>query len=405
MALFFISLCIFSNSFGKNNEFKVLLREKESYRTYYEMKELSNLISDHSFDGEYFKIVLGKSNTPISFNHEDKELILKAATVYYHLSESRNFWINKIKSETAEKLSKITVRLEIRNQFDELGHYANDNRNPQFNNALSIPEGETPTWVPSNRRDKWYKEIWYRPMKIIPTKDLGDLGLNPITVALLSLEKPLISFLQNQLNNRIVMEFFYRRYLARPLYKDIFRYAGTYALFKIMYFGSKRSDNLLKEKYYYLDSAMVPEITYHEYAHIILSERLEMTHSTPVNEGMADYFAAAQSNLKKIYESVPNRNNAASKNTQEKKKYIHWDESNRNANADFTLSVLWDVRESLGEKVGNEVIYEARNYLKTETATISQELLKAILKACDVKCEIPRRDKLKLFETFSWKGF
>ncbi len=400
-----MALCGLSNIYAQEKEFKVLLREKESYKTYFSLKPLPDLISDQSFDGKYFKIVLGKSNHPIPFNHEDEDLILKAATVYFHLNESRNFWLNKMKSEAAERLSKITVRLEITNQFDELGHYAHDNRSPQFNNALSIPEGETPVWVPSTRKDKWYKEIWYRPMKIIPTKELGDLGPNPITIALISLEKPLISFLQNQLNNRIVMEFFYRTYLTRPIYKDIFRYAGTYALFKIIHQVSRRSDHLLKEKYYYLDTAMVPEITYHEYAHIILSDHLQMTHSTPVNEGMADYFAAIQTGMQKIYASVANRSNAASKNTQEKRKYYHWDEANRNASADFTLSVLWDVKETLGEKIGNKVIYEARNYLRTESATISNELLSAILKACELKCDVPRRDKLKLFETFSWKGF
>ncbi len=403
--IFLISLLLNAHSFGGEKEFKVLLRKRNSYVTYLAFKKLPNLLSNDSFDGKHFKIVLGKTNTPIPFFHENEDLILKAATVYYHLNDARNFWIQKMGSEMAQSLQKITVRLEIKNQFDELGHFAHDNRNPQYNNALSIPEGETPEWVPQSRKDKWFKEIWYRPMKIIPTKELGSLGPNPLTLSLMALQNPLISFLKNEVNNRIAREFFYRNYLKRPLLEDLFRYAGTYALFKLIHYSSKRGDQLFKEKYYYLDTAMVPEISYHEYAHIILSENLQMTHSTPVNEGLADYFAAAQTNLTKIYASVPKRSNSATKNTREKKKYTHWDELNRNASSDFTLSVLWDVRESLGEKMGNSVIYEARKYLSTDRSNISNELLNAILRACEVKCEKPQRDKLKLFETFSWKGF
>lgn len=404
--LIFIFLLLFNtHSFGSEKEFKVLLRKKNSYATYLTFKILPDLVSNESFDGKNFKIVLGKTNTPIPFFHENGDLILKAATVYYHLNDARNFWIQKMGSEMAQSLQKITVRLEIKNQFDELGHFAHDNRNPQYNNALSIPEGETPEWVPQSRRDKWFKEIWYRPLKVIPTKELGSLGPNPLTISLMALQNPLISFLKNEVNNRIAREFFYRNFLKRPLLEDLFRYAGTYALFKLIHYSSKRGDQLFKEKYYYLDTAMVPEISYHEYAHIILSEKLQMTHSTPVNEGLADYFAAAQTNLSKIYASVPKRSNSATKNTKEKKKYIHWDELNRNASSDFTLSVLWDVRESLGEKMGNSVIYESRKYLSTDSSNISHELLNAILRACEVKCEQPKRDKLKLFETFSWKGF
>jgi hypothetical protein len=120
---------------------------------------------------------------------------------------------------------------------------------------------------------------------------------------------------------------------------------------------------------------------------------------------MADYFAAVQSKKRKIYAKVSGFSNSAYKDTQEKRKYSHWDESDRNATSDFTLSVLWDVRETLGGEVADQVIYSARNYLKTGSSTISDGLLRSILRACDLHCDSPVRDKLKLYETFSWKGF
>lgn len=385
--------------------FKVLLRKEKSSRTYYQMKEMKDLESTNSFDGKYFKIILGKGSEAISFDEEDKALLTKAATVYYHLNEARDFWVNYIKSEVAKKLPKIVIRLEIINQFNELGHFAHDNRTPQYNNALSIPSGETPEWVPSDRQDKWGKEIWFRPKKVISTKDLPSPGPNPITTGLMALEKPLINYTERQFNRRLIEEFFYPAYADRPLYDDMIRYAGTFAIMKVVIFGARYTDPLFIEKWYYLDTAMVPEVAYHEYAHVVLSDNLEMSHSTPVNEGLADYFAAVQSDKRKIYAKVSGFSNAAAKDTQEKSKYSHWDESNRNATSDFALSVLWDVRETIGNEIGDKVVYEARNYLETKSSTLSDGLLRAILRACEVKCENPRRDKLKLYETFALKGF
>jgi hypothetical protein len=112
-----------------------------------------------------------------------------------------------------------------------------------------------------------------------------------------------------------------------------------------------------------------------------------------------------QSKKRKVYAKVPGRSNAQSKDTQEKQIYSHWHESNRMATADFTLSVLWDVRETLGPDVGDKVVYQARNYLETKSSSISHGLLRAILKACDEICPSPRVEKLKLYRTFSRKGF
>ena len=44
---------------------------------------------------------------------------------------------------------------------------------------------------------------------------------------------------------------------------------------------------LFTRKWYKFDSALVPEIIYHEFAHLALSDNLELSHSTPVIEGMA----------------------------------------------------------------------------------------------------------------------
>lgn len=401
-----LGLLLSTSVFAETDKmFEVLLRQQGSNRTYYDEVKLKDLESENSFDGKYFKIVKGKEKEAITFDEKDEEIRLKAANVYYHLTEARDFWVKHIQSDVAAALPRMIVRLDIKNQYDELGHFANDNRTPQFNNALTIPEGQTPEWVPADKQDKWGKEIWFRPMKSILTKDLGPMGPNPLTQGLMALERPLLDYTQNQFSQRLMEQFFYPAYVSRPLHEDVIRYVGTFAVMKLVIYGSRYADNLFIDKYYYLDTAMIPEIAYHEYAHVVLSDHLQMSHSTPVNEGMADYFAAVQSQTRKVYGKVPGYSNAAPKDTKQKKKYSHWDESNRNATADFTLSVLWDVREVLGPDIGDRVVYEARNHLKTETSTISDGLLRAILRACETKCESPRRDKYKLYEAFMDKGF
>ncbi len=386
-------------------KFRILMRQETSNKVYYTEAEMPDLESNDSFDGKYFKIVKGKSKEAVRFDEANEELLLKAANTYYHLNKARDFWVNDIESEEAMKMPKMVVRVEMTNQFDDLGHFAHDNKAPQYNNALSVPEGETPSWVPADKQDKWGKEIWFRPMKKILTSELGPMGPNPLTQGLMALERPLLDYTANQFNQRLMEQFFYPAYVSRPLYQDVIRYVGTFALMKVMIYGSKHTDRLFIDKYYYLDTAMLPEIAYHEYAHVVLSDKLMMSHSTPMNEGMADYFAAVQSGKRKVYGKVPGHSNAAPKDTQEKRTYTHWDESNRFATADFTLSVLWDVRETLGAEIADKVIYQARNYLKTETSTISDGLLRAILRACEDKCLQPRNDKYKLYETFTRKGF
>jgi hypothetical protein len=405
IALGFLCFCVALSSFA-HDEFTVLQRKENNLGTFFQKVKLTDLESTDSFEGKYFTIVKSKSNEAIKFDDEDKELVKKAATVYHHLTKARSFWISHVKSDMPAKTAKVVVRLDITNLFDEQGHFANDKRSPQFNNALSIPGGQTPSWVPAEKQDKWEKEIWFRPKKVISTKDLPATGEpNPLTQVFEQVEPKLISYSQNKLTHSIFERIFYPTYASGSINRDLYIFAGTIAMSKAVLEVSKKMDPLFIEKWFYLDTAMVPEVIYHEYAHVMLSDHLAMSHSTPVNEGLADYFAAIMSGKRKVYAKVSGFSNSRPKDTQNKKPYGHWDEANRFATGDFVLAVLWDVRETLGEESADKVIYEARKTLQTETATISDHLLRAILNACDKVCQQPKIDKLKLYQTFSKRGF
>ncbi len=386
--------------------FRVLVRQDHSTKTAYREVELTDLESSSSFDGKYFQIVKGRSREPISFHDEDRDLVLKAANTYYHLTLAREFWLNKIQSERPHQIPKLIIRLNISNLFDDQGHFAHDNRDPQFNNALSIPAGRTPEWVPPGREDVWGPEIWFRPKKVIDTRTFpNDLGPNPATQVLTAMEHPLINYAQNQLQVSLIERMVYPSYSNGSYQSDLIRFAGTIALTRFLISASKRMDPLFMEKWFYLNTAMVPEVVYHEYAHIVLSDRLKMSHSTPVIEGMADYFAAAHANKRKVYAKVPGRSTSNPKDPYNKKPYSHWSESNRTASSDFVLAVLWDVRDVLGEETANKLVYHARKYLSTDSSTISDHLLRSILRSCEDICAAPRLDKLRLYEKFAARGF
>ncbi len=404
MKYLLISLLLAGSAYA--DTFRVLVRQDHSTRTAYREVELSDLESSDSFDGKYFRIVKGKGKEAVSFHDEDKEIVLKAANTYYHLTEARKFWLEKMGAERIHAIPQLTVRIDISNLFDDQGHFAHDNRDPQFNNALSVPAGRTPEWVPEDRVDAWGPEIWFRPKKVIDTRVfLNEMGPNPLTQTLQALEHPVINYARNSLQVSLVERLFYPSYSTGSIQGDLLRFAGTIAMTRFLIGASKRMDPLFLEKWFYLDTAMVPEVVYHEYAHIVLSDSLKISHSTPVIEGLADYFAAAQANKRKVYAKVPGRSTSNPKDPYNKKPYSHWSEANRAASSDFVLAVLWDVREVLGEEISNKLIYQSRQYLATESATISDHLLRAILRACDDVCEAPRLDKLKLYEKFSARGF
>lgn len=395
-----IALLLFvysSNIFA--NEFSVIDRRDHSTKTYFKKVILEDLTSNTHFEGKYFKIVYKKSNEPIPFNAE-KEIVQRAANIYYHLTQAKNFW----QKMNPQVFSQLTIRLDITNNYSQLGHFSNDNLDPQYNNALSVPEGETPDWVPADKQDKWGKEIWFRPMKMISTKDMVyDLGPNPVTLALKQMQAPFINYTVNKFNQTLMNHAFYAALTKNSLGEDVGRFIGTLALTYFLIETSKKMDPLFVEKWFYLDTSMVPEVIYHEYAHLILSDELEMSHSTPVIEGYADYFAAIMSNKRKVYAKVPGYSNSNPKDPYHERHYTHLDELN--ATSDFVLAVLWDVRETLGAEVADQVIYESRKKLETRSATINQHMIRAILDTCSEICPSPRVDRLKLYETFRKRGF
>ena len=378
-------------------------------------RKLDNLFCGKGFEGKYFKVVYKKDNLAVSFDSEP-ELVRRAANVYYHLSIAREFWATQIDSEYVKKLDQITVRIEITNGFSRLGHYTNDDLLENYNNAWTIPEGRTPRWA--EEQDVWGKEIWFSPMKKIESRRLvTSNGQNPLTNALTGLEGPVINYTQNSLTFEVLDHLAYPEYQSTTLLESVVTHMGVMA---IMFGAVKLStymDKLFMEKYYYLDTAMIPEVIYHEFGHVALSDKLKPVHSIAVIEGMADYFATRIAGTVKMYRGIKEFSNNAYKNAKSKKFYHPVLEHENNADSDFTLSLLWRVRMEL-EKANfrrqskgrpavaniDQLIYETRNNIDFESSIL--ELTQALKSTCykSVACDNKRLAIGALIKAFIDKG-
>lgn len=361
---------------------------------------LENLVSTESFDGEYFKIVKGKSEEAIRFDAPE-ELSFRAATAYYHLTKARSYFVNKVKSEYAASLPKMTIRIEHTNQFSELGHFAHDNLEPQYNNALTIPAGEG---LASRGVKPWGMEIWFRPSKKVHLRDLNTNNLGNVEFHVL------MTKFRNQIHMQSLQRFITQLVIAvtvsgsESLSTDaLIRTAGSSILMEAGYQFYEPINRFFTRKWYWLDSALVPEIIYHEYAHAALSDHLVLSHSTATIEGMADFFAGQIADSPTLAKKIKKYNTYNGKDATKKQSYMLQFEATAYANTDFVFGMLWELKNILGEEKGEAFMFELRKKITTNSS-IRGELIEGILNTCDEVCESPFVDKLRILKALNLRG-
>ena len=363
-----------------------------------ESKELlPNLISNSSFEGKYFKIVQGKSDRPVKFTNQD--LRLKAATTYFHLEKARSYFIDHLKSEYVKNLGQIIVRIEHTNKFNELGHFANDNLEPQYNNALTVPAGEG--YEPANIKP-WENEIWFRPAKKIHLSEIDQKQ------SALNLKQLLGNFRRglhmSTLQKFLTEYFILKNYEGVTLgggVEQFLRTAGASLMLELALSQSGLLESLFTRKWYQLESSLVPEIIYHEFAHIALGDYLELNHSTAVIEGMADFFAGKIANSKELATKVKKYNSFNGKKVKTSTKYRSEFESTEMANTDFLFGLLWQVNEVINSE---QLIYQLRTKITTDDK-IREGLLKGLFSLAREDDSITHDQVLQLYRLLYERGF
>ena len=353
---------------------------------------LTHLISPTHFDGLYFKIVEGKSDEAISFDNASSELLLKATTTYFHLMKARDYFINTVKSDYVKNMEKITVRVDIQNKFHALGHFAHDNNSPQFNNALTIPAGEG---FPSRGVAPWGMEIWFAPSKSIHRSEVNFIGNDASMKALFENFRKqthmvsLSRFLAGLVNKSVFSHGFNLQ--------ESFRLFGSSLIVEASYQTMDDLVNLFGRKRFHLESALVPEIIYHEYSHAALSDELVLSHSTAVIEGMADIFAGLIGKTPKLASKIKRYNTFSGKNAKMKQAYKTQFESGDYANADFLFGILWSLIDIVGEEKAPSFFYEMRSKIKT-SSSIKKEFIEAVLQTCEERCERPFEQRIEILK-------
>lgn len=396
VALFFVV-----TSLAQARTFRAVVRT-DNNQAKEEKVVLQDLLSETAFDGMHFKIVKGKSDEAISFDAEE-DLVFRAATAYYHLTKARNYFINHVRSNHVKNLPKMIIRIEHTNQFSELGHFAHDNLDPQFNNALTIPAGKG---LSSRGIKPWGTEIWFRPKKRVHVSELNTNGLANQEF------KVLMKGFRNQIHMQSLQKFLLAtvQVLMAPQapnnpfsLDNVMRTAGSSL---IMEFGYQFIDPITKatsRKWYWLDTALVPEIIYHEYSHAALSDHLELSHSTAIIEGMADFFAGQISGSPKLAKHIKKYNTFNGKNAKKKQNYMIQFEMGDYANTDFVFGLLWELKNILGQEKGEKFMFRLRQKLTTNS-TIRGELIDGIIQTCDEMCENPFIDKINILKALNLRG-
>jgi hypothetical protein len=363
---------------------------------------LEDLRSSDSFEGAHFKIVKGKSNEAIKFD-ADPQLTLKAATAYYHLTKARKYFLTKHKSSYVASIPQMTIRIEHTNQFSELGHFAHDNLDPQFNNALTIPAGKG---LASKGVKPWNMEIWFRPSKKIHLNDLNvnDLASRDFMVLMAGFRKQIHMQSIQRFLSQIVIAATQPNSAVNPLAMDsVVRTVGSSVIMEAGYLLFDPLTKVFARKWYWLDTALIPEIIYHEYAHIALSDHLVLSHSTAIIEGMADFFAGQIANSPKLASNIKKYNTYNGKNANRKQQYMLEFEMTEYANTDFVFGLLWEMKKIIGEEQGESFMFELRKKLTTN-ASIRGQLIEGLLETCEEMCQLPFNDKLKILKALHSKG-
>ncbi|MCT4642304.1 MAG: hypothetical protein N4A33_08410 [Bacteriovoracaceae bacterium] len=352
---------------------------RDGKRLKVELRTLTDLIEkpvpqEHqTFDGKYFKIVHDLSDEAISFN-DSEELVFKAATAYYHLSVARKFFKEEVtKNLTLSHLDKkIVIRIDQTKAYSPTNHWKEVD---EFNGASNIGPSNllsTKTWGP---------EIWFHKAKMVKRKSALSAAANFVDSrdfknALLGqmLLQDLISFS----NDWLIQGSNFGRYdIAGHLMSMVF----SVGIVELLPKGIKLLGKIKQR--YYLDTVLIPEIIYHEYAHQALAPYLEHRKVTAITEGYPNYFASKISGLNKLGARALKHNIGDRAKSKINKIMYHLDMefSKSAAFGSFFFGLLNDIEKKLGSQ-GTKVIVNAIKYLDSRS-NIRHDFYDALFKSID----------------------
>ena len=343
---------------------------------------ISELKNKKKFETEDFKIVIGTSNSPVTF--QNVEYRQKAATTFYHLQKAKKYFIQKFGEKSVSHIGQLTIRLDMDRTFLDISHFAGAHLPAEYNNALTIPPSDDKrleSYAP------WNYEIWFRPS----IEEEVDIPLNLIATPLSSQHLREESLVMGAGNSFIDM-------ISGHDIDYIFSNSvDEFAVILGFYYLLPGVLNTLQGKVHgklSLETSLIPEIIYHEYVHTALGNFLFPRQATPLIEGLANYYATKIANNFKIGDKVGHRDKGVEpKDGSQINQYHPRYETRELAQHTYAFQLLYHIGELIPEQKGEAIIYKALELLDS-SSDLKYDLMNAITRSIK-KSDLSSSSKLQ----------
>lgn len=352
---------------------------------------LRDLVSEQGFDGKYFRILLGDTDTVIPWDASET-LRLKAATAYHALTLAREKYVAFF-GPLPHLQRKITIRLDQARGYSEVIHFTPD---AVYNGALSI--GASDDMRDEASAPEWGPEIWFfQPRKVRQEgvfSQIGDiLSQNELrqSVLLRLLEGDVESGVKDVIQNRFFLE------------PHLYSVALSIGIAEILPGLIAKVSSLFKQTLY-LDAALIPEIVVHEYGHHALSPWLSLKSRSHLTEGFPNYFAGKFLGLTRLQARGKDYSKGyAPRLGDSSLKYSLDEELGAGAaTSSFTYSLLNDLERALGDE-GEAVLARSLPYIG-RSSSLKPDFQNAILRAISEISANRRSQLIRAQAVFSQRG-
>jgi hypothetical protein len=281
------------------------------------------------------------------------------------MSSARNYF-DTLALPSADGLrKKMVIRVDQEQSYSEVFHFDPRKEKNEYNASRIIPPSDSFMLAPDTR--PWGYEIWFRKAKV-------ETRNSPMTYLSRSINsRDFKSMLMGQMLYTDMVSITQNMLIGGPgqvignWQGHLTSMAFSIGLSEIIPQTFGLVGKVAKQRYF-LDSAMIPEISVHEFAHIALSPVFGLKRSTALNEGYANYFAYRATGLKKLGAHARDHNMSdAPKSALSRAKYSFDQEMTKQAAyGSFTFSLLYQLDRTLGSE-GEKILTRALFYLEPDS--------------------------------------
>jgi predicted metallopeptidase len=357
------------SSFVSAKHFSIFVRDQD-FKLQEKLVDFSFLNQEcQCFETDDFKIVQGRHKEAIKI--QDPLMAKRAAQVLYHLNNALTYARIHFPHLSDNIPLPLVIRLDMQAQFTPLGHFKHPVNDDQFNNSKTVPGGSD-----LFQKETWGPEIWFRPPREVTFKQGTSKEVSMATQSLKTRGRDFVA-------RKLLVQWRQEDYVLANTKSAFTEFAVSFLFLESLDYTFPFIINLFSPKKLYLDSAMIPEIVTHEFAHVLLAPYIGLHASTPIIEGFADYFAALVARSPLLAKKAkPFIEGLQGKDGENQHFYDLTLETATRANEDFVFSLLWQIEHDVFPErdFGKQLIWHALTKLNG-SSTIREGLTKAFKEA------------------------